>query len=431
MPKRLPLLILFGLSASLVARSQVSSNNCSTAGLLCPNEWEVVNNFNSTIQTCLSCQDDFNLCFNPLNTSWFTFLTFDTGGEIDIEIQNVSFDNNVNNDNNSLNLAVFEASVPCFSQSYELVHCINEFDGNLSETINGLSPNTLYYVVFSGTQNGLGALEASQASFEIRISGAAVTRPPANLTFVASPTSSCAGGLVTLEVDTLGCPNFTNIEWHKNGEIWQTSLGTAFTTDELENDDVIQAFTTCYEDCPILLSSNQIAFTVYDFLVDAGSNVTIAQGQSVVLNGTTNEAIYSWTPPTGLNNPNILNPTAAPDQTTTYFLTASNGICEISDEMTVFVVEGLEIPNVFSPNGDGVNDVWEIQGTQNFNDIYVVIYDRSGQKVFESVNYNPLSFWNGNSRGRALPATTYFYTIELNRGTPDRQTIKGAVTLVR
>jgi hypothetical protein len=259
---------VFCLPASLVVRTQVSSNNCSLAGLICPNEWETVNNFNSTIQTCLSCQDDFTLCFTPLNTSWFTFLTFDNGGEIDIEIQNVSFDNNVNNDNNSMNLAIFEASVPCFSQSYELIHCINDFDGNLSETVNGLAANTLYYVVYSGTQNGPGAQEASQASFEIRISGAAVTRPPANLSFIASPTSLCSGDMVTLEVDTLGCPNFANVEWHKNGEIWQTSLGTAFTTDELEQDDIIQAYTTCYEDCPILLSSNQITFTVYDFLVD-------------------------------------------------------------------------------------------------------------------------------------------------------------------
>jgi gliding motility-associated-like protein len=425
------LIFLCGLFFVHVAQSQLANDNCTNAGLLCPDSWENVNNFGTTAITCLSCQDDFTLCFTPINTAWFTFATYDTGGAATLTIQNVNFDTDVDNDNNSLNLAIFEAGVPCVSQSYSLVHCVNDFSGNISEALVGLAPNTLYYVVFSGTQNGIGANAPSQASFDVQISGPALQRPVPSLGLSAQPLALCKSGVVVLQADTLNCPDFNGVQWLKNGEPWLMSLGITLSTDDVADGDVITAATSCYEDCPIIVTSGNQTLTVYDFQVNAGSDVTIAAGQSVVLSGSTTEMDYFWSPPTGLTNPNILDPTAAPAQTTTYFLTASNGICEITDEVSVFVIEGLEIPNVFSPNGDGVNDFWEILGTENFTDVYVVIYDRSGQKVFESVNYNPLSFWNGTFRGKLMPTTTYFYTIELDRTSPNKQMLKGSVTLVR
>lgn len=422
--------LIFLISTSLL-RSQIANNDCSAAGQLCPNEWIDVNNFNTTIQSCLSCQDDFDLCFTPLNTAWLYFNTYDAGGDILLRIQNIQFDAAVNNNNNSLNIALFKASVPCVSQSYELIHCINDLTTNSNEPIALLEPNTTYHLVFSGTQNGPGAVQASQASFQIRIQGAAVERPQAAVVMGAVEPQICAGQPLTLIADMTSCPESSDIQWYKNGVLWLTTPSNGITTDDVEHGDEFRVETTCYEDCPQTVTSNTVQITVYDFFVDAGSNVTISQGQAITLAGSTDQLDYFWSPPTGLNNPNSLNPVASPETTTTYYLTASNGICEIVDDVTVFVISELVIPDVFTPNGDGINDVWEILGTENFQEVYVVIFDRSGQKVFESVNYNPLKYWNGTFKNKALPTSTYYYVITLDRSSTNTQVIKGSVTIIR
>jgi gliding motility-associated-like protein len=422
--------LIFLISTTLL-RSQIANDNCANAGQLCPIEWVSVNNFNTSIQSCLSCQDDFDLCFTPLNTAWLFFNTYDAGDDLLLRIQNIQFDASVNNNNNSLNIALFKASVPCVSQSYELIHCINDLNTNVNEPIIDLEPNTLYYIVFSGTQNGPGALQPSQVSFQIRIEGPAVTRPEAAVVLGAVEPQICKAKPLTMLVDMNACPEPSDINWFKNGVLWLTTPSNGITTDDVENGDEFRVETTCYFDCPVAVTSNTIQITVYDFLVDAGANVTISQGQAVTLAGSTDQMDYFWSPPTGLNNPNSLNPIASPEITTTYYLTASNGICELVDEMTVFVISDLVIPDVFSPNGDGINDTWEILGTENFQEVYVVIFDRSGQKVFESVNYNPLRFWNGTFRNKALPTSTYFYAITIDRSSNNPQVIKGSVTIIR
>jgi gliding motility-associated-like protein len=80
-----------------------------------------------------------------------------------------------------------------------------------------------------------------------------------------------------------------------------------------------------------------------------------------------------------------LTPIAFPEETTTFFLTATNGVCERTDEMVVTVNKNLTIPTVFSPNGDGINDRWEILGTARFPNMKMEMMDRWGQKVFETV----------------------------------------------
>lgn len=409
---------------------QISSDNCADAGQLCANRWELVNNFNTTVNNCLACQDDFDTCFIALNSAWFKFKSY-FGGFLTLEIQNLSFNNLIDNDNNSMNLAIFRADIPCFSQSYELIHCVSDFSTNNTTVVAGLLPDTEYYVVFSGTQNGPGANEPSEAQFLVRILGPAVDRPAAEVSIGASPTEICKGSPVTLIADLSSCPENSEIQWFKNNQPWLTTPSNSITTENVEDGDTFYAITNCYEDCTVTIQTNNLPITVHDFFVFAGDDVTITQGQGVQLNGFTTESSFFWTPPVGLTNPNIANPIASPDITTTYFFTVSNGICEIVDEVTVNVISDLVIPNVFSPNGDGLNDFWEILGTENYQEVYVMVFDRSGQKVLEVVNYNPLRFWNGTHNGKPLPPSTYFYVVSIDRNTPSEKTVKGPITIIR
>lgn len=83
-------------------------------------------------------------------------------------------------------------------------------------------------------------------------------------------------------------------------------------------------------------------------------------------------------------------------------------------------------PNVFSPNGDGINDTWMLPGIQGFPDASVDIYDRNGGRVFHSAGY-PVP-WNGTMNGKPLPIGTYYYVIYLS---PQLRHITGSVTLLR
>lgn len=110
-------------------------------------------------------------------------------------------------------------------------------------------------------------------------------------------------------------------------------------------------------------------------------------------------------------------------------------LCEGKEvKITVWIYPGfrcgeasLEIPRAFSPNGDGINDVWNIIGKDDYPDIEVTVYNRWGQAVWKSDRGYPVP-WDGRSKGKALPVDSYHYFINLHNGT---RAIIGNVTVVR
>jgi gliding motility-associated-like protein len=95
-------------------------------------------------------------------------------------------------------------------------------------------------------------------------------------------------------------------------------------------------------------------------------------------------------------------------------LTATNDFgCSVKvDQQYVMVLPDkvLEIPNVFSPNGDGVNDTWDVPGLRGNPDCQVEIFNRWGQKMYGSHGYEVP--WNGIYKGQPLPVATYYYVIK-------------------
>lgn len=136
---------------------------------------------------------------------------------------------------------------------------------------------------------------------------------------------------------------------------------------------------------------------------------------------------YAWTPTTGLSNPNIGNPIANPDETTTYTVTINSGSsCQEVIDVTVTVIVDLRIPNVFTPNGDGVNDTWLINQLDQFPNSLVKVYNRWGSLVFESKGY--ITPWDGTYNGKKVPTGTYYYVVDAKRG-GNPEPMKGAVTV--
>ncbi len=101
----------------------------------------------------------------------------------------------------------------------------------------------------------------------------------------------------------------------------------------------------------------------------------------------------------------------------TYIVTITDVYnCYIIDTIVVSItsIECIHIYNSFSPNGDGINDTWDIENVYLYPNIEVNVFNQWGNKVFESSGYS--RNWDGTSNGNILPASTYYYTIDLKNG---------------
>jgi gliding motility-associated-like protein len=164
-------------------------------------------------------------------------------------------------------------------------------------------------------------------------------------------------------------------------------------------------------------------------VVDAGISFVVPQGTTITFNATANSIVPSflWTPSIGLSDPTILNPTLIANFDQTYTLTATvAGTCTATDFLTVRIIRPINIPNAFSPNGDGINDTWIIENLTDYPGATVDIFSRDGQKVFTSAGYSKP--WDGTMRGKPLPLATYYYVIELRNG---YKPLSGSITLIR
>jgi gliding motility-associated-like protein len=163
-------------------------------------------------------------------------------------------------------------------------------------------------------------------------------------------------------------------------------------------------------------------------LVDAGSDVIIISGGEKQLNAKVSSAVkYQWTPSIGLSDDKILDPIASPENDTKYILTATSALgCTSSDEVFVRVQHDLEPPNSFTPNGDGINDVWSVKYLDSYLKALVEIYDRKGQRIFISKGY-AVPF-DGKYKNQQLPVGTYYYIINPNNG---KKSITGNLTIIR
>lgn len=162
---------------------------------------------------------------------------------------------------------------------------------------------------------------------------------------------------------------------------------------------------------------------------NAGPDRTILEGESIQLKGEvggTNTS-YSWTPSSFINNISSLHPLVNPSVNTVYTLeVVSNEGCGVAtDSVNVKVYKAIYVPNAFSPNGDGLNDTWNIPALQALSDYDIRVFDRWGQLVYHSINNYG---WDGSFKGKSLPTGVYPYIITSKELSKE---LSGWVMLVR
>lgn len=176
-------------------------------------------------------------------------------------------------------------------------------------------------------------------------------------------------------------------------------------------------------------------------LVNAGNDITIKSGsQPITITPTISSDVTStyWLTAPGILHSNAPSVTVQPKATTEYTVEVRNpGGCKSTDKITVFVLcdgSNIFIPNTFSPNGSGTNDIFYPRGSGIFKIKLLRIFNRWGEVVFEKTNFSPNDAnagWDGTFKGKKLNSDVYVYTAELICENNTSMILNGNVALLR
>jgi gliding motility-associated-like protein len=163
--------------------------------------------------------------------------------------------------------------------------------------------------------------------------------------------------------------------------------------------------------------------------VNAGGTRYVLRDRTITLHPVVSDDTvqYLWSPNANINDVTVKNPivTGDIDRTYTLMITDSRG-CVSQSETFVKVSPKISVDNTFTPNGDGVNDVWNITGLIAYTDATVDIFTRYGQKIFHSLGYPKA--WDGTYNSQPVPVGVYYYVIDTK---VNDQVLSGYVTVLK
>ena len=222
-------------------------------------------------------------------------------------------------------------------------------------------------------------------------------------------------------------------EWHVNGFIFNTSEPTIPVN--LENSTTITLTVSNSSGCTNTQEIDVVVNSLPELEIIAEPLEVINEAE-VFFNTIEDEDYqYEWQPQNLLNNANGYNPFGVVSETTTFILTVEDeNSCVKIDSITINVVDktcdevNVFVPTAFSPNGDGLNDVFRIQGDV-IEEASIEVFDRWGNTVYSSTDLS--STWDGTIKNKQLPSGVYGYLIQITCFGSETYVRKGNIELLR
>ncbi|MEO6454737.1 MAG: T9SS type B sorting domain-containing protein, partial [Ginsengibacter sp.] len=183
--------------------------------------------------------------------------------------------------------------------------------------------------------------------------------------------------------------------------------------------------------CPKSVS-DQVLINVLDIVADAGpSDTSVVVNQPLQLNASGGE-FYIWTPSSGLNNSDLNDPIARLNNSQQYVVTVTQASCFDTDtiNITVYKVDpGLYVPSAFTPDNNGINDVFRPIPIGMKRISYFRVYNRWGKLIFSSSRIG--KGWDGTFQGKPQDAAVFVWMAEGVDYLDKKVTKKGSVVLIR
>ncbi|MGZ3862875.1 MAG: T9SS type B sorting domain-containing protein [Bacteroidia bacterium] len=183
--------------------------------------------------------------------------------------------------------------------------------------------------------------------------------------------------------------------------------------------------------CPASTSTVSVQVDAMPSVANAGPDVSTYVSASTMAANTPTVGTGAWSVTSGSGSfSSASNPASSVSDLAfgenVFTWTISNGSCPASTDEVIITLHDLVIPNGFSPNGDGINDNFEIPGITQYSNVKLEVFNRWGNLVFESSDYK--NGWGGkNTGGEDLTDDTYFYTLDI----PNKKIFKGYLVLKR
>lgn len=252
---------------------------------------------------------------------------------------------------------------------------------------------------------------------------------------VEQDTVICVNESETVELNNLNADQDISYQWTPLDGI---DMG-ATTNSPTFNPGETTTYTVYLENQYGCRDSIKVTIDVVDLGLEVdvtASPDSLLPGQSSQLNATDDpDYSYFWDPSFTLNANGIPNPVARPNETTEYAVEVmdENGCVTIRTVLVTVYDPICEppyifLPNAFSPNGDGENDVLYLLGNY-IEEFYLVIYNRWGEKIFETRDQNV--GWDGTYKGERLSPDVYGYYLTVRCIDQDEFFDKGNITLMR
>ena len=325
-------------------------------------------------------------------------------------------------------VTLIEPTQLAYDYEQDSVSCYGYSDGSITLNITGGTPSYSYtwspsgYTqndsVYSGLPEGSYAVTITDANgCSIAIPKIEVRQPNALSTQITATDASCYGtsdGTATITA-TGGTQPYA-YAWTGGFTGYQaTNLNAGTYIVTITDNNNCQTVDTAVIASPSAIAVSEVMTSPSCIDNNDGSiAVTATGGQSPY--------IYLW-------NNRDTDSLAEELTAGTYYLTLTdNNGCETikTYELPDGTETCLKIPDIFTPNGDGTNDTWIIEGIDLYPDATVEIYNRWGDLIFKSTGYTEP--WDGTWHGKELPISSFIYIINLNNGADP---IQGIVTIKR
>lgn len=254
----------------------------------------------------------------------------------------------------------------------------------------------------------------------------------------ANKASVCAGNTIVFTAIASNTSASPIYKWQVNGNLVGTS-SAVYSNSSLANSDTVTCVMSNGIGCAEKDTSNLIVAAISPLpIVGSAIDLPIMLGQSVALNIPVmgNITSYLWSPAASLSSNIVVNPVATPIKTTVYLLKViSVDSCVANGTITVKVSFLIHIPTGFTPNGDGVNDVFYVLGGMDGDLVKdFSIFNRWGKRMFQVQNVLPndhSSGWDGSYNGTLQQSGSYIYMATVVSANGTEQVYKGSVVLVR